>query len=629
MIKADQETAVWREIQLQQNLQKEFRLLGHEDDTIRDVPEKVEQDAKIQRRHTRRAETARLFMTPTQRARLAERRLAKRRILFGESKCLKSEDNLFATTRGDDWNLTEFEFDGSDLESSDISSGDLSSEDDEDILAANDRDQARQAVRQAKIHLEKLRVDTLLENLNRIIKPRAARLTLPPGQSSAKLSQNRTKIKQINSSVSVIALGDTPIFNTDNNYAYFYVSTLQAGRPGFGLVTTAYSGGGLEDKCSCWLALSSARHAFVKYALGKQVGELPAIGQVFPGDCYGLCIQKEHDNAFSVDLFRNGDFICRVFTIAELYGFIPNQTSIPNQVYPAIATLDNRIDCAEYRFGLDALNDPLRNAHIQPKRYKLVYEDGTPHPRQDERRFKYAFVEVHTKGDGAPNAVWCQTFQARWTQSVECIHLIAIRKPSEISASDCDVSIRTRYIKAAHRATREVWLEGQLERDVHPKSCLWYVDDDGSLRFLLVKSSTALYKDRSGLEPADAQWPRLFDFDDLLEPDDMDYDRTDMDPIFSRRLALAQKKASEKASLELAKREKCEALGIPWTWVMDDGSSPPQLADPSMAMTTRVPSDQGPGGDIQPSYLIPGQSGYDVPVDTHLVLRETGKLSGV
>lgn len=245
-----------------------------------------------------------------------------------------------------------------------------------------------------------------------------------------------------------------------------------------------------------------------------------------------------------------------------------------------------------------------RDAIKKTKNFALVDADGRPHPRRLSPKHPLKLTVVHQHGNGAPDAVWCETQQARWTQSVEKIELLAIKAPrSGLSAIDCDVELKVRYVRVSHRVTGEVWLEGILAHDIVPDESLWYVDDDGLLQIVLAKSLAQLH---ASPFVGDAKWDRLFEEDDPLSDADMDDDRTDLPKDRKRLEELSQLRTSQQAKFEVAKRERVEQAGKSWTWVNTDDKDEP----------------------IAPSYMVPDQIGYDVACDRHLVLKQAGCLKG-
>ena len=236
-----------------------------------------------------------------------------------------------------------------------------------------------------------------------------------------------------------------------------------------------------------------------------------------------------------------------------------------------------------------------------------MHADGARHDRMDRVKMKFNMVQIHQRGsgDGVDRAVWCETNQARWTQSVYKIDVVAINKPRDVRAADCDVVIKTRYIKAANRATGEVYLEGALHRDVYPSECLWYVDDDGALYFALAKNLKFYH---ASFDVGAGNWSRLFEFDDEMSDGDMDMDQTDLDRERKRVEDIAQMRGSQNAKYELAKRKLCEDAGLQWSWCHNY---------------------DGPNGyQIDPSYESPGQIGYDMPIDRELALKQAHMTDG-
>lgn len=266
------------------------------------------------------------------------------------------------------------------------------------------------------------------------------------------------------------------------------------------------------------------------------------------------------------------------------------------------------LEAGKCRFVSGQIDDPDRRVALdryrggRKKSFSLVDADGKPHARRLKVKHPFRMCNVYERGDGVENAVWCETGQARWTQSVEKVEIIAIRAPKSLRAVDCDVTVRVRYLKAVDSTTGDVLIEGTLARDIVPDESLWFIDDDGTLQFVLAKCLAALHAGAV----SDGNWDRLFEFDDALSNDDMDDDRTDLAPDRQRLERLAAMKSSQQAKYEGEKRRLVEKAGKSWTWVHTDDKEDP----------------------IAPSYMVPDQIGYDVPCDRQLVLKEAGCLEG-
>ena len=294
----------------------------------------------------------------------------------------------------------------------------------------------------------------------------------------------------------------------------------------------------------------------------------------------------------------------------------------PLKLFPAVGFEGNQAESGAYRFIPGVFDDPERLEKLElikrfkvgrgfsgkdGKNFQLVHADGSRHERMDKPKMAYNMCQVHQRGsgDGVHNTVWCQTEQARWTQSVYKIEVVAFNKPRDVSAQDLDVVLKTRYLKASHRVTGEVYVEGALHRDVYADESLWYVDDDGVLNFMLAKNLTMYH---TYFCVSMGNWSRLFEFDEEMSDGDMDMDQTDLDRERKRIEDIASMKSSQQAKYELAKRKRCEDAGLQWHWVHNY---------------------DGPNGyQIDPSYEAPGQIGYDMPTDRELVLRQAGCFNG-
>ncbi|KAH8057952.1 hypothetical protein JL722_6496 [Aureococcus anophagefferens] len=247
----------------------------------------------------------------------------------------------------------------------------------------------------------------------------------------------------------------------------------------------------------------------------------------------------------------------------------------PLKLFPAVGFEGNQAESGAYRFIPGVFDDPERLEKLElikrfkvgrgfsgkdGKNFQLVHADGSRHERMDKPKMAYNMCQVHQRGsgDGVHNAVWCQTEQARWTQSVYKIEVVAFNKPGDVGAQDLDVVLKTRYLKASHRATGEVYVEGALHRDVYADESLWYVDDDGALNFMLAKNLTMYH---TYFCVSMGNWSRLFEFDEEMSDGDMDMDQTDLDRERKRIEDIASMKSSQQAKYELAKRKRCEDAG--------------------------------------------------------------------
>lgn len=346
-----------------------------------------------------------------------------------------------------------------------------------------------------------------------------------------------------------------------------------------------------------WSLDNNAGKAASAVARGKPTGL--DMREFETGDTVGLLIEGSR-----LDVYVNGALRRRgVFTDVERPCFAFIAFKAPTHAGLGFLSGDARFVAGrlvdQVKIAQDAARLQLRGGRA--KNHRLVDADGKPHERENRRKNAFCMRTIHEKGDGAPNAVWCETHQARWTQSVESITVVALQKPRGVQAADCDVTIAVRYLKAAHRATGEVWLEGQLDRDVLPLESLWYVDDEGhDLIIVLAKSLAHLHRGAI----ADGNWHKLFDYDDALSDDDMEDDRTDLDPARKRQERIAQMKGREQCKFEQAKRQAVEDQGLSWTW-------------------TNSPDDP-----FAPSYMVPNQIGYDVPCDRQRAIEQAGLLTG-
>ena len=255
-----------------------------------------------------------------------------------------------------------------------------------------------------------------------------------------------------------------------------------------------------------------------------------------------------------------------------------------------------RVDATERIERLQAINRLTkgRGYGVNGKRFALVTESGERHRKMDAQKMKFGLTRIHTRG--VADAVWVQTDQCRWTQSVQTVTLIVSHFDQGVDAQDVDVVFKPHYLKVTHRVSSKVYLEGALHRPILPSESLWYIDE-GVLEVVLAKDLT-LYHSQSVVELS--AWPRLFEFDDDLSDGDMEHDQTDLDPERKRREDLAQLKSSQQAKFELAKRAAVEASGKEWHWVHR-------------------------GGDIEPSYAVAGEVGFDVPCDRDAALLASGE----
>ena len=93
----------------------------------------------------------------------------------------------------------------------------------------------------------------------------------------------------------------------------------------------------------------------------------------------------------------------------------------------------------------------------------------------DAQKMKFGLTRIHTRG--VADAVWVQTDQCRWTQSVQTVTMIVSHFDQGVEAQDVDVVFKPHYLKVTHRVSGVVYLEGTLHRPILPAESLWYIDE--------------------------------------------------------------------------------------------------------------------------------------------------------
>ena len=148
--------------------------------------------------------------------------------------------------------------------------------------------------------------------------------------------------------------------------------------------------------------------------------------------------------------------------------------------------ISGRVDAMERIERLQAINRLTkgRGYGVNGKRFSLVTENGARHRKMDAQKMKFGLTRIHTRG--VADAVWVQTDQCRWTQSVQTVTLIVSHFDQGVEAQDIDVVFKPHYLKVAHRVSGVVYLEGALHRPILPAECLWYIDE-GVLEVVLAK----------------------------------------------------------------------------------------------------------------------------------------------
>ena len=370
---------------------------------------------------------------------------------------------------------------------------------------------------------------------------------------------------------------------------------------------------------SAWRSISvSVARLHVERVVYTQVGQrnrqrdlkhrgamVPALA---PFDCLGLLWDAD---AKTLDCYVNGTYKGAAFSAVDFPTIHLNgdgEEMEPPDLFAAVSYSSNSNDAGACRFltgRVDAFERVERLLALKRlmsgrgygrhgKRFTLVTENGSTHAKMKAQKMKFALTRIHSRG--VPDAVWVQTDQCRWTQSVKSVTVVALHVPRDIEACDLDVVLRPRYVKVLHRVTGAVYLEGSLHKPIVPSDCLWYVDE-GILELVLAKDPV-LYHAQSIVELS--SWTQLFEMDDPLSDGDIQHDQTDLDPDRKRLEDLAQLRSSQQAKFELAKRAAVEATDQEWHWVHR-------------------------GGEIEPSYCVGGEIGHDVPCDRDAALAASGE----
>ncbi|KAK3259309.1 hypothetical protein CYMTET_31684, partial [Cymbomonas tetramitiformis] len=172
--------------------------------------------------------------------------------------------------------------------------------------------------------------------------------------------------------------------------------------------------------------------------------------------------------------------------------------------------------------------------------YRLVFTDGSPVERVDKHPF--CMSVVHYDAKEAKQQVWAEMSDgaAAWRQSADGLIVMGLKVPKElVSKSDLDVNIQMRYIRVSNRRSGEVYLEGQLHREVIPEECVWEhcggIRDDG---FMLHLKKMNLELLQRWWQHSEMWWKRLFEHHAEIVWDDYDKDYSDLpDEILKRHRA--------------------------------------------------------------------------------------------
>ena len=322
--------------------------------------------------------------------------------------------------------------------------------------------------------------------------------------------------------------------------------------------------------------LRDARHAMAKAHGGAKGDVRNMFDEHVPAPERGGAIGFRLDmRAGTLEAFVNGA------SVGVLFEGLP--TRDPDVELYAAFGFESTLEAeGVYRYIPGEIDAPSRREHVEMVRkfkhgrgfanklFKLVTEDGRHHRKMSEKRKPFGMVEVHydAKG-GLADAVWCETLMARWTQSISEVNVIVIHKPAGVRAADLDVEMRARYVRVRNRATRDVYLEGELEGEIRPRDSLWTVDPEtGRMDVLLAKQMQRFH--RADYDHGANMWARLFACDDELSDGDMDHDYTDLQHEYRSRHRAAGVQASEAGKADIGLRDDVEASGEDWWWQFND-----------------------------------------------------------
>jgi len=187
---------------------------------------------------------------------------------------------------------------------------------------------------------------------------------------------------------------------------------------------------------------------------------------------------------------------------------------------------------------------------LPPRNYILVHEDGRLHGKDRFEPMSFGMQRVHYESE--PEPVWVQTHSARWLQSATEITVIAHRVPTRLMRRDAlVVEIAARQLHVSSRESGEVYLHGELEHLIDPKSSTWCTDGS-QVTLTCVKANLMLYDARAKGAEADTHWHRLFTTDQYTERGMIDANYFDIPDHIKHRNKMAEleRKAKQKEEEE-------------------------------------------------------------------------------
>ncbi|KIY96893.1 hypothetical protein MNEG_11071 [Monoraphidium neglectum] len=164
---------------------------------------------------------------------------------------------------------------------------------------------------------------------------------------------------------------------------------------------------------------------------------------------------------------------------------------------------------------------------------------GAPAERPDKHPFCMSRVHYTSPsgaggggGGGGGAAVWFEPAEGgcRWRQTASEVEIICTRVPPQLPAARLEVTFEPYRLRVTDRVTREVYLEGALERGVVTSECVWtHAGGEGEDGCLLTLAKMNLELFERPWRHSECWWPRLFAGDAaVIAWDDADKDYSDL-----------------------------------------------------------------------------------------------------
>mmetsp|Transcript_20861 Transcript_20861/g.67301 ORF Transcript_20861/g.67301 Transcript_20861/m.67301 type:complete len:302 (-) Transcript_20861:158-1063(-) len=185
---------------------------------------------------------------------------------------------------------------------------------------------------------------------------------------------------------------------------------------------------------------------------------------------------------------------------------------------------------------------------LPPRNYTLVHEDGRLHKRDNFTPMSFGMQRIHN--NAAPEPVWVQTQNARWMQGTTEVVVIAHTVPrDQMRAALLDVQLAPRQVHVASRATGQVFLHGELEERIDPRTSTWLTDGT-HVTMTLVKANLQIYDAGKKGTAADTHWHRLLTTDQYVERGMVDADYSELPAEHRHKAKMSELERKEKKRQE-------------------------------------------------------------------------------